>query len=95
MSFKNNLRIILGSISENFKNIEAQQKFRYSYEKSKYDTIFRFARSMLMKIVHIFCIILKIEKVFFLCEGIFRLSSHEALNDETVSNRSRRSLHHR
>ena len=31
--FKNNLRIILGSKSEKFKNIEALKKVKYSYKK--------------------------------------------------------------
>ena len=33
VSLKNNLRIILGSKSENFKNIEGQGKIRYAYKK--------------------------------------------------------------
>ena len=32
--FKNNLRIILGSQSEKFTNIEARKKFRHSYKKN-------------------------------------------------------------
>ena len=31
VSFKNNLRIIFGTESRNFKNIEAQLKVKYSY----------------------------------------------------------------
>ena len=34
VSLKNNLTIILSSRSENFKNIKAQLKVRYSYKKS-------------------------------------------------------------
>ena len=42
MSLKNNLRITLGSKSENFTNIEAQQKIRYSYKMCVYKQLVPF-----------------------------------------------------
>ena len=36
--FKNNLRIILGSKSEEVKDIEAKEKVSYSYQKSNHVT---------------------------------------------------------
>ena len=35
LAFKNNLRIILGSKQEKFKNMEAGKKFRHSYKKER------------------------------------------------------------
>ena len=48
--FKNNFRIILGSKSEKFKNIEARKKIRYSYKKER-TFIFPAMHSILFKYV--------------------------------------------
>ena len=44
LTLKNNLRIILGLKPERFKNNEAQQKGRYSYERG----LLRFAQMLLL-----------------------------------------------
>ena len=52
---KNNLRIILGSKSEKFKNLEAQQKGRYSCKKRvfyKYSTAY--STNIRLRILQIF-----------------------------------------